>query len=460
MNEILPPQDIDAEMAVLGAIILNPKCALEVREYFPMDASTYFYKRENAYIFKAMTDLMAENKGIDPITIRDALGEELEAAGGISYLAELTGLVPTSANVLHYAGIVRECASKRQAIAIAKFMQHNIQAGKSLDFVINVTRKSLNKCEQATPGGLDMMNTESISEELNELRSGDPEHAGVMTGVANIDDLTRGFRPGELVIMAARTGGGKTALAANMAVNAARTGRRVFMFTLEMQRNELARRIIGIDGRFNVWAYENGRGGSEMPQKFDTALAGASGLPIFIDDRADLTIEMIEAETLKATERHGKPDLIVIDYLQLITDTSSKDRNSRQESVAAMSRRSKILAGTAQCPVVAISQLSRAADQDEPRLSHLRESGAIEQDANKVILLGADGLTQQGNKIITVYIAKNRNGPTGKCKVMFNLGTQVFTPIDEKTEDRQGEIGNGPKSWQSYDDKGDNDDIY
>ena len=458
-----PVQDIDAEMAVLGAIMLKPKVAIEVRELLPGDPHSIFYVPAHAYIFKAITDLMSESIGIDAVTLRDALGQDLEAAGGLAYITELTGRVPTSANVLHYAGIVRDCASKRQLALIGETMGYQIASGKDVDAVIDTTRRALNECEQATPGGLEKTDIDSLTTELNELRSGDPEHSGVMTGVANIDDLTRGFRPGELVIMAARTGGGKTALAANMAVNAARTGRRVFVFTLEMQRNEFARRIVSIDGRFNVWAYENGRGGADMPNKFNTAIAGMTGLPIFIDDRPNLSIEMIEAETIKATDRHGAPDLIIVDYLQLLTDSGAKDRNSRQESVAAMSRRSKILSGTSNCPVVAISQLSRAADDGEPRLSHLRESGAIEQDANKVILIGTDGLTKFGDKVLTVYIAKNRNGPTGKCKVLFKVGTQVISPIDEKSEDRQGEIGTGPDSWKNYndgDENGDNDGIY
>lgn len=426
--------DTKAEQAVIGGVLLNPGALPKVVKIIGGFHDSAFTDPRNHYVFHAMNTLFSEGKGIDPLTIRDKVEsyDVAETLDIMPYLAELSGSVPTAANIEHYAGIVEKFARLRSLEEICRTGGQRAVDSEDPDEIISEIRQRLMGCETSQRQSLLHIGATlpAVMETIATVRKkGEPE-GSVYTGLRQLDHIIRGFLPGEYCVLAARPSVGKSALAANIAIHAAKSGKRVLFFSLEMSAESIIERILSAHGNFNMNEYKDGYGGESYESDAQRAFDGVKDLPIFIHDGANLTWDELHSSTLLDIEKHGKAELIIIDYLQLLSLKHRNKNSSRQDEVATISRQIKQLARATKCPVVALSQLSRAGDTDRPRLSHLRESGAIEQDADYAILISRNGkMTEQGNIQILIDVAKNRNGMTGEVTVLFKPRTQQFVTM-------------------------------
>lgn len=430
-----PPQNIEAERSVLGAMLLNPDAVGVAIEILRETAGDVFYVEAHQHVYAALIGLFRANVPVDAVTVVDQLtkNSQLEASGGASYVAELSGAVPTSANVEHYARIVLDAAVLRKLISTCSLM-----VGEAYDVPGDVN-DLLDRAE---------MGIFSISEarQLNPLyRLGDlipdavtrienliSSHTGITglaTGFTRLDELLSGLQPSDMIVLAARPSIGKTALALNIAGNIAiRDGKSVLLFSLEMAKEQLTQRLLCYEGHIDTQRLRTGfLAGKEFP-KLQEAADRLSRAPIYIDDTANITALEIRSKARRHKSQHGL-DLVVIDYLQLMSSPGRAE--NRQVEISAISRAIKGLGRELNIPVIAISQLSREAERDDsgrPKLSHLRESGAIEQDADVVLMLSRPPAHEGEGpaNLIRLTIAKQRNGPTGEFDLYFDRNTQRF----------------------------------
>ena len=420
------PYDLDAEKGILGAMLLMPETcdeiALIVRE-------ADFFDQANRRLYDLMIELHNQGRVLDPLLLIDRLkaSGDLESIGGPAYLAELGKAVPRLANAVHYAQIVREKASNRALILAASEILQEAYTDEFQPVDL------LNRAEQKIFQILDRQETSSVNsmtkvvhaamERINARREGEHTHGGVDTGYSEFDHLTGGLRNGELIILAARPSMGKTALALNMAENVAvKYQTTTLVVSLEMSSLELGERMICSHARVNSHHVRNGTLRQEQLMKLIEASERLSEAPLYIDDSPSRTVTEIAAAG-RRLKRKGRLGLIVIDYLQLIEPDNPDD--SRQEQVARIARRLKGMARELEVPLLVLAQLNRQADgAEEPKLSQLRESGAIEQDADVVMFVHRDdyGVTkdereeEQGPNS-RIIIAKQRNGPIGQVKL-------------------------------------------
>jgi replicative DNA helicase len=445
----LPPQNLEAERSVLGSILLDNEVLHDVVQFL---REQDFYRDAHRLIFAAIRDLYEKGKGIDAVTLSEELKlrDQFDQVGGDDMLTEICESVPHAANGKYYAGIVKEKATNRQLIEGATEI---IRDGYSNQF----TADQLLESAERTIFGI---REESIRGETRELKdivkaamdaiatradSGGHSVTGIASGLIDLDDITSGFHPGQLIVVAARPSMGKTALALNICDHAAIDNEIPILFvSLEMGHLEIAERLLcarsGVDGdrlRKGI-----GLGMREMT-KLSRAFNELSTIgQIFIDDTPARGMMQITASARRVRMRN-KIGLIIVDYIQLIDADESRD--SRQEQIAKISRRLKWLARDLDVPVIAISQLNRAVESREdkrPRMADLRESGAIEQDADIVLLLHRPDYYDEHDQpgIAELIVAKNRNGRTGSVKLTFlknltrfdNLAT-VAEPFGEGT---------------------------
>jgi replicative DNA helicase len=426
----VPPQNIEAEQSVLGAILLDNDAINQALEVLtPED----FYRESHREVFRAMVALVERLQPVDAITLTDALRTRgaLEAIGGSGYIAELAAGVPTAANVAHYARIVREKAVLRGLASIAtEIASGAYDAPPNVDeFLDESEHKIFEISERRIRQSFHSMNelTRESLKLIERLYEKKELVTGVPTGFLDLDRLTAGLQPSDLVIIAARPSMGKTALALNIAAYAAieaepRVG--VAFFSLEMSKEQLVLRMLCAEGRVDSSKARAGFLGERDFPKLAQAAARLSEAPIFIDDSSDTSAIVLKAKCRRLMrERNSNLGLIIVDYLQLMR--SARPGESREKEIAEISRSLKGLAKELKVPVIALSQLNRQVEtrpDRRPLLADLRESGAIEQDADVIAFVYRDEMYHRDSKepgVAEIIISKQRNGPTGTAKLTY-----------------------------------------
>ncbi len=432
----LPPHALEAEAAVLGSMILDWQCVGDVLQQLKPDD---FYKQAHSAIYETLVELYDKEQNIDMVLLNQRLKDkgQLEQLGGLDYLIELAEAVPSSASVGYYAKIVREKSVLRKLIEKAGTILYDCynsasDVGELLD---QAERAIFEIAETKTDNDASTLKV-LLQETFDRIEASDGKLVtGVETGFYELDEMLNGMQKGEMLIIAARPSMGKTAFALNIAEHiGAVSGQAVAVFSLEMGKQQLAQRLLcsrsGVDShklRRNMLNHDDF-------EKLTTAVGELSEAPIFIDDTPGLSLLALRAKARRLAARHHI-QAIMIDYLQLMSAPGSE---SRQQEVSVLSRGIKALARELSVPVMCLSQLNRTAEQREghrPRMSDLRESGSIEQDADVVMMLHREDYYHRGeegyedNNIAEVIIAKQRNGPTGTVKLAFNGGTTRFNNL-------------------------------
>lgn len=455
MNEMwqenVPPQDIEAEQAVLGAIFLDAEALVEAMAVIePQD----FYRRAHQIIFRSMIALNDRNENIDIITLKSQIESEntLEDVGGISYLTELSQVTPTASGVAHYAKIVKDKSTLRELIqAATKIVKEGYSQEGSVEEIVEAAEKEiLNVSEKRNSTGFqaiaDVLN--STMEHIDMLSQQNEDITGLPTGYPELDKMTAGLQPEELIILAARPAVGKTAFALNIAQNiGTRTDRSVAIFSLEMGAESLVNRMLCAEGTIEAGHLRTGQLTEQEWHNLIMAMGSLSNTSIFIDDTPGIKVSEIRARCRRLAQEKGNLGLILIDYLQLIEGSG---RESRQQEVSEISRQLKKLAKELKVPVIALSQLSRSVEQRQdkrPVLSDIRESGSIEQDADIVAFLYREDYYQrQGTEedkneeeqavddVIEVIIEKNRSGARGTVELLFKKEYNKFASISRRDD--------------------------
>lgn len=454
MNEVwqnqIPPQDIEAEQAVLGAIFLDADSIIDAMEIIePQD----FYRRTHQIIFQAMIQLNDRNESIDLITLKAEIekSNSLEDIGGLTYLTELSQASPSAASIAYYAKIVDDKATLRNLIQTAsRIVTKGFEQDEDVQSIVDQAEKSiLEVSEKRNSNGFqsiaDVLNR--TIENIDQLAQNNEEITGLPTGYAALDKMTAGLQKEELIILAARPAVGKTAFALNIAQNVGtKTDRSVAIFSLEMGAESLVNRMLCAEGSIEASHLRTGQLSEEEWRNLIVAMGSLSNASIYIDDTPGIKISEIRARCRKLAQEKGNLGLILIDYLQLIEGTG---RENRQQEVSEISRQLKKLAKELKVPVIALSQLSRGVEQRQdkrPVLSDIRESGSIEQDADIVAFLYRDDYYQregdeedggeepQNNNVIEVIIEKNRSGARGTVELLFIKEYNKFSSLSPRVE--------------------------
>lgn len=463
-NELIdrtPPQDNDAEQSVLGSVFLSRDALVEAMAYVTADD---FYKKAHQYIFAAMVALTDRDEAIDIVTLRNELAtrQQLADVGGITYLVDLANIVPTAANVVYYAKIVKQKATLRKLIDTAT---HIVQTGYNPDSDVEDVLDNAEKEIMAVSDTTQQNGFKPISDVLNdaltkvtELSKNNDEITGLSTGYRDLDLITAGLHEDELIILAARPGVGKTAFALNVAQNVAtKSDTSVAIFSLEMGAEQLVNRMLCAEGSIEANHLRTGQLTDNEWESLIVAMGSLSKAQIFIDDTPGIKMANIRAKARRLAKEQGNLGLIVVDYLQLIEGSGQENR---QQEVSAISRQLKMLAKELHVPIIALSQLSRGVEQRQdkrPVLSDIRESGSIEQDADIVAFLYRDDYYRDedgddddnyggsgsggGNApsssededsdagVVEVIIEKNRSGARGTVKLLFIKSYNKFSSI-------------------------------
>src|SRR6266480_1555638 len=447
-NATIPPQNLEAEESVLGAMMISPGAIGAVSEI--LDAGD-FYRESHAKIYRAALALYAKGEPVDAITLTDELEErsELEAVGGRVRLHEVAALVPATANASHYARIVRETATLRGLIRAGGEISRLgwDRPGEAVDLVDQAEQIVFDLSQQRVSGEfthIDQLLKESF-ERITQLYEAGVDVTGTPSGYRDLDRLTSGFQPGNLIIIAARPSMGKSALALCMAANiAVREGVPVGLFTLEMSKSEVTQRLMCSEAKVESQRLRNGKLAPDDWPRLTAACDKLAKAPIYVDDTGSINMMEIRSKARRLKSRHPDLGLIIVDYLQLMT--SGGNAENRVQEVSQISRSLKILARDLDVPIIALSQLSRAVEQrtdKRPILSDLRESGSIEQDADLVAFIYRDEYyndesDQQG--LAEVILAKHRNGPTDALKLSFLKRYAKFADLAARSEEHTSEL--------------------
>ena len=424
------PESLAAEAAVLGSMLIDPECIGDVVEILQRND---FYRIEHRHIFDALITLYEKNKGvgIDAVLLRDELVKHnhLEEAGGVEYIGKILDSVPSSANVAYYAGVVKDKMLLRELINTAGEILENAynQTGEPLEVLDEAEQKIFAVTDRNISGGASMLkDLVARSFELIENRQGS-HVTGLSTGYYELDDLTCGLQNGEMIIVAGRPSMGKTSLALNITEHLGLIEKvPIAIFSMEMGRQQLAERFLCSISEIDSQKVRRGLLSDEHYKKLADACAELAEAPIYIDDTSTLTPLELRAKARRLKSRHNI-QCIMLDYLQLMHLGSGRTE-SRQQEITTISRYLKALARELDIPVMVLSQLNRAPEGREghrPRMSDLRESGSIEQDADVVTLLHREDYYHRSdenyepNNTAELIIAKQRNGPTGTVKLTF-----------------------------------------
>ncbi len=431
----LPPQNLEAEQAVLGAVLLDNHALNRVLEILSPDD---FYKEAHRRIFKAVLDLYERNEAIDLVTLTETLKRrsDLDGVGGSAYLTELVSIVPTSANVTYHAKIIHEKSLIRQLVQTATdIATRGYDVVDRIEELLDYAESRIFSISDAKmkPSFHPIREIVKESFEMIERRYEQKENVtGVPTGFPDLDNLTAGLQRGDLAIVAGRPGMGKTAFALNMAQHAALEKRLpVAIFSLEMAREQLVIRMLCAEARVDAHKLRSGYLGAADWPKLTAAAARITEAPIFIDDSSALSVLELRAKARRLKKEHGL-EMIIVDYLQLMRGRGAAD--TREQEISEISRSLKALAKELRVPVIALSQLSRAVEsrtERRPQLSDLRESGAIEQDADLVMFVYREELyrqTEENRNVAKVIVSKQRNGPTGDVDLIFLKEYTRFMP--------------------------------
>lgn len=441
------PQDLLAEQAVLGSIFISPEKLIMVREFISPDD---FYKYSHKVIFRAMITLADRNDAIDAAIVRNILDDQgdLQNIGGLGYIVELVNSVPTSANAEFYAKIVSEKAMLRDIISKLTDTVNMAYEGNDSDEIIATAEKALVDINEHSnrSGFRKISDVLKVNYENLELRSQQTSDVtGLPTGFRDLDRITTGLHPDQLIILAARPAVGKTAFVLNIAQNVGtKQNRPVAIFSLEMGAESLVDRMLAAEGMVDSHSLRTGQLTDQDWNNVTIAQGALADAPIYIDDTPGIKITEIRARSRKLSQEVDDGlGLIVIDYLQLISGTRPENR---QQEVSEISRQLKILAKELKVPVIALSQLSRGVEQRQdkrPVLSDIRESGSIEQDADIVAFLYRDDYYRREGEeaeeivednTVEVILEKNRAGARGTVKLMFQKEYNKFSSIAQFEE--------------------------
>jgi replicative DNA helicase len=428
----LPPHSLEAEQSVLGGLLLDNDAADRVGDVASADD---FYSDAHRVIYRHVMQLIANGKPADVVTLAESLSsaQKLDYVGGLAYLGALVQNVPTAANIRHYAQIVRDRSILRQLAATAGEIADTAYnpLGRSAKMVLDEAEaKVLHIAEQGSRGAQNFHEIgkllASVVDRIETLynRDNPSDVTGVPTGFVDLDRMTSGFQPGDLIIVAGRPSMGKTSLALNIGENVALdTGMPVAVFSMEMGASQLALRMIGSVGRLDQHKLRTGRLVAEDWDKLSAALGRLNEAPILIDETPALNAIEVRSRARRLMRQYGKLGLVIVDYLQLMQ--ASTQGENRATELSEISRAMKSLAKELQVPVVALSQLNRSLEQrpdKRPVMSDLRESGALEQDADVILFIYRDEVYKPDSPdkgTAEILISKQRNGPTGKVTLTF-----------------------------------------
>lgn len=436
----VPPQNLDAEMSLLGAILIDEETLADISDKLrPND----FYDKRHVLIFDGMMRLYERHRPVDLLTLSEELTKkaELEIVGGSAYLTELTNYVPTAAHATSYAEIISQKAVRRRLIkASGDIAELGYDEDQEISELLSAAESELFSVSD-TSTKQDLVSLEQILTEsfdrMEELHRGGGKLRGIPTGWRDLDNMTAGLQQSDLIILAARPAMGKTTLVTNLAYNVATKAKKsVLFFSLEMSKEQLVDRMLADASGVDAWNIRTGNLSDDDFEKLSHAMGEMAEAPIFIDDTPGVTV--LEMRTKARREAHNNPlGLIIIDYLQLMQGSGRSDGNRVQE-VSEISRGLKLIARELNVPVVALSQLSRTVETRNPQipqLSDLRESGSIEQDADIVAFIYREAYynpeTDRQN-ITDLIIAKHRNGPVGKVELYFHPERLRFMSLDKQ----------------------------
>ena len=423
----VPPHNLEAEQAVLGGVLLNNDAMNQLMDILSPDD---FYREAHSTIFDGMARLYNESETIDVITLSEMLNRKgrLDKVGGIDYLAILVQSVSTSAGIVYHAQIIRAASVRRQLISECSniselcFQEHEdaeVLLEKAEQTIFNIAESQIKEGFQS----LRQIVKGSVKK-VEKAGESDGFLTGITTGFEYFDRLTAGLQPSDLIIVAGRPSMGKTALALNIGYNAAKkTKKGVAVFSLEMSRQQLGIRLLGFESRIDATRLRTGRLKKDEWQELIDSADRLSEIPIYIDDSSAIRVLEMKAKCRRLKKR-GELGLVIVDYMQLIQGRSSAE--SRQLEMSEISRGLKGLAKDLDIPVMALSQLNRKVEDrpnKRPQLADLRESGAIEQDADVIVFIYRDEFynpqAEENQNIAEIIIGKQRNGPTGSVKLTF-----------------------------------------
>ncbi len=428
-QKTLLPHSIEAEQAVLGGLMLDNKRLDAVLEVV---TEVDFYREDHRQIFKMMQILQENAQPLDVITLSEELHRHdlLERVGGLAYLVEMANNTPSAANIVAYARIVRERSTLRQLIAAAQEISKSSYnpSGLDSDDLLQLAEKRVAEIAEDRPkeGGLVGVNDllKATVQRIDELFRSGSDITGVPSGIADLDQRTSGWQPGELIILAARPSMGKTALALNFVESAMFSQNRpVLVFSMEMPSAAMVMRMMSSVGRIDQGRMRNGKLTEEDWPKLSSAVAKMKDKLLFIDDTPGLSPQELRARVRRIAREHGNPGMIMVDYLQLMQIAGSSE--GRTQEISEISRSLKAIAKEFDCPVIALSQLNRGVEQrpnKRPMNSDLRESGAIEQDADVILFIYRDEYYNEDSPdkgIAELIIGKQRNGEIGTCRAAF-----------------------------------------
>lgn len=439
----VPPQNVDAEMSLLGAVLIDEETLADISEHV---TAKDFYEKRHGEIYGAMMRLYEKHRPVDLLTLTEELKKkgELEGIGGSAYLTELTNYVPTAAHAEAYAELVSQKAIRRRLIkASADISELGFDEEYSTQELLEKAEAELFSVSDQSLKQ-DLVSLESILtdsfDRLEELHRNKGSLRGVRTGYRDLDNMTAGLQRSDLIILAARPAMGKTTLVTNLAYNVATVAKQpVLFFSLEMSKEQLVDRMLSDASGVDSWGIRTGNLSDDDFSKLSDAMGEMAEAPIFIDDTPGLSV--LEMRTKARRAAHEQPlGLIIVDYLQLMQASGRSDGNRVQE-VSEISRGLKLLARELNVPVIGLSQLSRSVESRSPQipqLSDLRESGSIEQDADIVMFIYREAYynpeTEREN-ITDLIIAKHRNGPTGKVELYFHPERLRFMSLDRKHDE-------------------------
>ena len=443
-KQYTPPQSVDVEASLLGAILIDPDAIVKVADIVrPID----FYDERHRLIYEGSLRLYEQQSPIDVLTLSEELKAEgvIKDIGGGAYLTQLTNTVPTAANAEQYASIVATKSIRRRLISASnEIAQIGHDEKRTIAELVEEAEAKLFEVSQRHVGNdissMEMILADSF-DRLDSLHKDKGTIRGVSTGYKDLDGKLAGFQKSDLVILAARPSMGKTAMALNLAQNVAIKARKsVLLFSLEMSKEQLVDRMLASEAGVNSWNLRTGNLTDSDFEKIGHAMGSLSEAQIFIDDSPGITVS--ELRTKSRREAHKREiGLIIVDYLQLMSGGSKfRTDGNRVQEISEISRGLKSVARELNVPVIALSQLSRSVESRSPQipqLSDLRESGSIEQDADVVMFLYRDDYynpdTSEKPNILDIFISKHRNGPTGRVEIYFDRERQKMLNLDTKS---------------------------
>jgi replicative DNA helicase len=434
--ERLPPSNVDAEQAVIGSLLLDRDALIKVTAWLRPDD---FFRDSHRFVYEAMLELYGKNEPCDIVTVADELERrgQLVAVGGVAYVHSLATVVPTSIHVEYYGRIVQRTSLKRRLISVAgRIAGIGYDEGLDVDDAFNQSEQLLleliqRRIEHDFVPIADVLS--DYFENLEAILANAGKLIGLPSGFAELDNKLGGFQKSDLIVLAARPGIGKTAFILNVADNIAReTGKGVAIFNLEMSAEQLVQRMIACRAGVNLQHLRTGALPDWEHSRVVDAISKMSGLPIYFDESGDVSITELRSKARRLVAEQGI-SMIMVDYLQLMHGSANRSRDNRVQEVSEITRQLKAMARELDLPVLAVSQLSRAIESrggdPEPKLSDLRDSGSIEQDADIVMFISRDPKDEVRRDQAKIIIEKHRNGPTGYIDLQFFGPYQQFADL-------------------------------